>query len=69
MKSTDHPKMKPCPFCGGPASLYSVVQPNNDVTYAVDCENDGCEISSCTLLHKTPAEAVEAWNRRCKHGD
>ena len=56
--------LKPCPFCGGPASLYSVEHPHEQIAYAVDCENKDCEVSACTQLHETPEEAVTVWNRR-----
>lgn len=59
-----NPYLKPCPFCGGPASLFSFEQPNRSITYEVDCENDGCECSACTAMHDTPEEAAAVWNRR-----
>lgn len=58
------PELKPCPFCGGPASLFCVEQPSGELTYEVDCENDGCEVSACTMLYPTREEAAAVWNRR-----
>ena len=58
------PYLKPCPFCGGKASLFSFKQPDDSITYEVDCENDGCECSACTAMHDTPEEAAAVWNKR-----
>ena len=58
------PYLKPCPFCGGHASLFSVEQPNYHITYEVDCENKGCEVSACTMLYDTPEQAAAVWNKR-----
>ena len=58
------PYLKPCPFCGGKASLFSCKQPDDSITYEVDCENDGCECSACTAMHDTPEEAAAVWNKR-----
>ena len=58
------PYLKPCPFCGGKASLFSCKQPDGSITYEVDCENDGCECSACTAMHDTPEEAAAVWNKR-----
>ena len=63
------PVLKPCPFCGGKASLYRVEQPDGSVTYAVDCENAECEVSACTALHTAPEEAAAVWNRRFHRAD
>ena len=61
--------LKPCPFCGGTANLYTVIQPNGDKTYAVDCHNEGCDVSPSTSLFDTEYEAVAVWNRRIDHAD
>jgi Lar family restriction alleviation protein len=58
------PDLKPCPFCGGKASLFRFKQPDGSITYEVDCENDGCECSACTAMHDTPEEAAAVWNKR-----
>ena len=63
-------KLKPCPFCGGKASVTDVIPPRlyiEDTAYCVFC-------ASCDLLFgfdmdyggefATEKEAVEAWNRR-----
>ena len=58
------PELKPCPFCGRPASLFCVEQPDGELTYEVDCENEGCEVSVCTMLYPTKQEAANVWNQR-----
>lgn len=56
-------KLKPCPFCGGIASLRTV-----DITghYFVDCDvtKGFCEVMPSTWEYETKEEAIEAWNRR-----
>ncbi|MBQ9784280.1 MAG: Lar family restriction alleviation protein [Clostridia bacterium] len=47
-------EIKPCPFCGGEAELYS-----GGIKYVL-CKE--CLATSCDF--KTEAEAIEAWNRR-----
>lgn len=56
-------KLKPCPFCGGKATL-------TEYRFAfyqckVECTTFGCGIS--TMLYKgekADKEAIKAWNRR-----
>lgn len=56
--------LKPCPFCGGAATLYTVEQPDGRDTFAVDCNRDECGVNPSTCLYETEAEAVTVWNRR-----
>ena len=56
--------LKPCPFCGGKAHLFTVEEPDGSEKYAVDCYNKGCAVSPFTRLYDTQGEAVEVWNRR-----
>ena len=58
------PSLKPCPFCGGKASLFSVELTDGSIVYEVDCENKACEVSSCTMLHDTREAAAAVWNTR-----
>lgn len=58
------PFLKPCPFCGGKASIFKCEQPGGSITYEVDCENSDCEVSACTAMHDTPEEAAAVWNKR-----
>lgn len=62
-----NPDLKPCPFCGGKASIFAFEQPDGSITYEVDCENDGCEVSACTMMHDTREQAAAVWNRRAKN--
>ena len=52
-------ELKPCPFCGGKATMYtfSVVK-----DYHVSC--DGCGAYSDD--YRTPKKAAAAWNRRAE---
>ena len=61
MKALD---LKPCPFCGGKASVFRVILEDGTPRYEVDCENIDCEISACTSLHATRQEAADVWNKR-----
>ena len=51
-------ELKPCPFCGRKASMF---------TWDFDNEyNAGCSICGIhTDDYKTPEEAANAWNKRC----
>lgn len=78
-------KLKPCPFCG--SDSYPKVgpyqfPPDHDGGawtwgYSVVCDASGFEGSekgcgSSSAWSETPAEAVEAWNRRAalsRHGE
>jgi hypothetical protein len=64
------PELKPCPFCGGPASLgdyrsgpFPDVDP--DLCFSVGCANGGC-IGHETHIQNfiTAGEAIAAWNTR-----
>lgn len=66
-------KLKPCPFCGGEASMHHDWSSESGDWYVVDCLNDGCMRdersawsgqSVSTGWRKTEAGAVAAWNRR-----
>jgi Lar family restriction alleviation protein len=49
-------KLKPCPFCGGKASLTDIILGAISVT-CVKCW-------ARTVMMPTKAEAVNAWNKR-----
>lgn len=51
----DYEELKPCPFCGGVASLCY----EEDEGVYVKCT--GCQIK---IEFATNEEAIEAWNRR-----
>lgn len=53
--------LKPCPFCGGQATVQEYPIAYCKTTYFVKCTN--CYARSNSYL-ANPASAVEAWNRR-----
>ena len=61
------PKLKPCPFCGGEANLFKVVDVKSPkfVTYQV---HHYCKLFTAHL--RTPRDTregvIKAWNRRPK---
>lgn len=61
--------LKPCPFCGGEASVKCEVFAGICVRgYWVSCDNDNCnETIECrTYAFDTEAEAIAAWNHRAE---
>lgn len=50
--------LKPCPFCGGEASVKDYLKGK----YAVGCDIGGCLAS--LFPYDTIEEAIAAWNRR-----
>jgi Lar family restriction alleviation protein len=52
---------RPCPFCGGEAETYRMIEP----WWMVYCTRCYAE----TADYKTEAEAVAAWNRRADEDD
>ena len=58
-------KLKPCPFCGGKALMWSW----NGGT-RIDCENWSGKDERTHYVgvgERTEAEAIEAWNRRASN--
>ena len=53
-------ELKPCPFCGGAAELYSA-------WYFRDVYCTVCGART-HLVHKTDDDAIAAWNRRVNNG-
>ena len=54
-------ELKPCPFCGGEASIRHFAF-HSGAKYHVVCESCLCSVS----YEWTPEEAAEAWNTRAK---
>lgn len=71
-------ELKPCPFCGGKAEVYSYEDAqdiyNSDTLGYVDTEyyikyGVGCVLCGCIIAEKMNEEkAIEAWNRRTDYG-
>lgn len=57
------PYLKPCPFCGGKATLRRATFVCF-AAYNVICNNPNCKILVNTLNRETEQEAIEIWNRR-----
>lgn len=56
-------RLKPCPFCGGNAKIYSGEQ--NFLIYKQKCYSVFCELCKCATQYEgTEKEAVEDWNKR-----
>lgn len=51
-------ELKPCPFCGGEAELYT-----SNVSALVECNYCGACIGAC-VGHNAKANAIKAWNKR-----
>lgn len=61
-------KLKPCPFCGGKATLMTKVGPagNYRPFYQVCCVNLCCEVLPETVMSQSEERVRMAWNRRGK---
>ena len=53
-------KLKPCPFCGGTASVVK----NSNTWYRVVCDDCPCEVGRYWFGKRN--DAIEAWNRRAE---
>ncbi len=57
-------KLKPCPFCGGDASIYEVTSEEENFSgYMVSCDDCGCG----TTAFDVQDMAVQSWNKRIAH--
>lgn len=59
------PKLKPCPFCGGQASVLT----RGEITFFARCSKCYATIDG---FFKTEEMAIESWNRRvrrCRKGN
>ena len=63
-------ELKPCPFCGGEASVYLTDAYEEDGSWIVDCEGGHTLVGSkvgekyIVVPFETEAEAIEVWNMR-----
>lgn len=59
-------KLKPCPFCGGEAEMFSWQAHINDVNHLdLACTNCGARFHDVS----SEKEAFEVWNRRADTND
>ena len=56
-------ELKPCPFCGGPASRQVNVLDHGGTTYETGCDNVGCQVLP-SAMQLGAAHADVAWNTR-----
>ena len=52
-------ELKPCPFCGGEATVQEW-----EGGYYIECLNPDCDVSPATADFDAEKEAIVAWNRR-----
>ena len=70
----DEIKLKPCPFCGGKATVLKanrVVYGINlglRTAYTVSCETESCVLEGGGGLFDSEYSAIKAWNRRVNYG-
>lgn len=66
-------KLKPCPFCGGVADVYSLEETITHDKYQLHSVNWTAECSECGCViggkYHTRKEAIKAWNWRDNHDD
>lgn len=55
-------ELRPCPFCGDEAVIFSV----EEGVYCVSCTSDSCIANVATQTFSSEEEAIAAWNRRVK---
>lgn len=53
-------ELKPCPFCGGEAELFTIYLYGKVKSYGIACKK--CEMQSGTL--KTKQSVIKRWNKR-----
>jgi Lar family restriction alleviation protein len=61
MSDGDMVELKPCPFCGGKASIFEVLGQRRPAYYAV-CNDEECGAEVCGQLVRE--DAAKLWNRR-----
>lgn len=55
--------LKPCPFCGGAASL--IPSADHSTACEIGCRDDTCPAYEC-VWDVNEASAIAAWNRRAR---
>ena len=61
-------KIKPCPFCGGPAKTRTY-RSGGKQWYEIYCGGTHCPIDSVRISRLNPEEAKLIWNHRHCDGD
>lgn len=57
--------LKPCPFCGDPASTVEVIRASDgSVSYSVGCHDEDCIGFQSMATFARKAQAIAAWNCR-----
>lgn len=60
-------ELKPCPFCGKPATMHTI-EPHKHISVPLPDYGGGtfieCTGCTCAMSAETEAEAVKSWNRR-----
>ena len=59
-------KLKPCPFCGGEATLVEDIYNDQLYNYVI-CSNDDCNAN--TGRCDTEDEAITKWNKRVSEAE
>ena len=66
-------ELKPCPFCGGKATVSKVPEGlNGSGLYVVGCNEDELcmgNINHFTMLFLTRRLAINSWNRRVENAE
>ena len=58
-------KLKPCPFCGGEASVWSI---GGSEFYCIECDNEECGCVYGENMQLSFEEVIEEWNKRAESG-
>lgn len=60
-------ELKPCPFCGEPAMIYSRPFDMREEGYMAEHEGETfieCTVCNCGIHESTKKKAIKMWNRR-----
>lgn len=61
-------KLKPCPFCGGEAIMYTIEAHGHAIATFMPDYGGGtfieCTECTCAIAEESEDTAIEAWNRR-----
>lgn len=58
-------RLKPCPFCGSKATLYSFRSTlRQHLVYYIECNDEYCSVMTRVFYDKD--DVINAWNRRAE---